>query len=205
MESQATVARRGPKPKANTRDALLRAGVQMFHERGYTATGVKDIVEAAEVPKGSFYTHFDSKESFGRDVVDSYFDSGLEDLHALLTNERVPPIERLRAYFEDRIRGYRATGYVRGCLMGNLSLEIADHSAPIRSRIAVHFRTWSGFFENCIAEAQRSGAIRNQLPASVLAEFVLNCWEGALLRMRAEKNGRPLIDFTEVVFGAILV
>ena len=205
MESQATVVRRGPRPKVHTRGDLLRAGTEMFHERGYTATGVKDIVDAADVPKGSFYSHFASKEAFGKEVVDSYFDSGLEDLHALLANDLAPPLERLRTYFEERILGYRATGYVRGCMLGNLSLEIADHSMLIRGRLAEHFRTWSGFFADCIAEAQRTGAVRNQLPASVLAEFVLNSWEGALLRMRAEKNGRPLVDFTEVVFGSILV
>lgn len=177
----------------------------MFHERGYTATGVKDIVDAAEVPKGSFYSHFASKETFGKEVVDNYFDGGLDDLHALLTNESTPPLERLRTYFEDKIRGYRAAGYAQGCMLGNLSLEIADHSMLIRGRIALHFKTWSGFFAGCIEQAQRTGAVRNRQSAPVLAEFVLNSWEGALLRMRAEKDERPLIEFTEVVFGSILV
>lgn len=177
----------------------------MLHEAGYAATGIQDIVSGAKVPKGSFYNHFQSKEAFGREVVDFYFDSSLGELRALLEDPNVPPLERLRHYFDDRIGAFKDGGFLRGCLMGNLSLEIADHSAPIRDSIATHFETWSGLFEGCIAGAQKSGVIGNRLPASLLARFLLNSWEGALLRMRAEKSDRPLTEFCEVVSGSLLV
>ncbi|ACI53778.1 transcriptional regulator, TetR family [Rhizobium leguminosarum bv. trifolii WSM2304] len=205
METQTKAARRGPKPNPNTRDNLMRVGVQMLHEAGYTATGIKDIVDAAHVPKGSFYNHFESKEAFGKEVVDFYFDGGLVELRARLCDDSIPPIDRLRGYFDERIRGFQATDYVRGCMLGNLSLEVADHSVPIRDRLAAHFGTWSGLFEACIAEAQSAGAISNRLPAPLLAEFLLNSWEGALLRMRVEKSDEPLRAFVEVAFGSLLI
>jgi TetR/AcrR family transcriptional regulator, transcriptional repressor for nem operon len=211
MKSEATKVKsqpsavRGPKPNPDTRNNLIRVGVRMFHETGYTATGIKDIVDAAEVPKGSFYNHFESKEAFGKEVVDFYFGSGLAALRELLGNSSIPPLERLRTFFETRTRGFRANGYTRGCMMGNLSLEIADHSASIRGQLAVNFRTWSGLFEACIAEAQNTGAMSNRLPAPLLAQFLLNSWEGALLRMRVEKSDFPLKEFIEVVLGSLLI
>lgn len=205
MKSQDTPLRRGPKPRPHVRDTLIQAGTRMLHDAGYSATGIKEIVDAASVPKGSFYNHFESKEAFGKEVVDSYFGQGLGELRAHFENADVPPLERLRSYFDQRARGFQAMGYVRGCLLGNLTLEVADHSAPIRDSIAAHFRTWGRLFESCIAEAQRTGAIRNRLPASVLAQFVLNSWEGALLRMRADKNDAPLKEFVDVVFSSVLV
>ena len=205
MEAQANTVRRGRKPNPHTRDNLVRAGVKMLHENGYTATGIKDIVAVVKVPKGSFYNYFESKEAFGAEVADFYFSSNLDELRALLENETVPPLERLQAYFAKRIQGFREAGYVRGCLLGNLSLEIADHSDPVRTRIVVHLKTWSGLFENCIARAQASDAIANRLPAATLASFVLNSWEGALLRMRAEKSDVPLMEFIDVIFGSVLV
>jgi TetR/AcrR family transcriptional repressor of nem operon len=205
MEQQTTPARRGPKPRPHLRDNLIRVGVRILHESGYTATGIKDVVDAAEVPKGSFYNHFESKEAFGKEVVDFYFDKGLVELRALLGNRDIPPLERLQSYFSERTRDFQAAGYVRGCMLGNLSLEIADQSASIRDRLAVHFRTWSGLFAECIAEAQATGAISNQLPAALLAQFLLNSWEGAMLRMRVEKSDVPLQEFTEVIFGSLLV
>lgn len=205
MESQTKAVRRGPKPKPYTRDNLIRTGVQMFHEAGYAATGIKEIVDAVEVPKGSFYNHFESKEAFGKEVVDFYFGQGFVELRALFENDDTPPLVRLRTYFEQRTLGFESAGYARGCLLGNLSLEVADHSVLIRNSLSTHFRTWSGLFETCIAKAQQTGAIRNRQPASVLAQFILNSWEGALLRMRADKTAAPLKEFVDVVFGSLLV
>lgn len=205
MRAQAREVRRGPKPNPNTRDNLIRVGVRLLHDTGYAATGIKDIVDAAEVPKGSFYNHFESKEAFGKAVVDFYFGSGLVELRAIFENDAIPPLQRLRNYFEERIRTFQNAGFARGCLMGNLSLEVADHSAPIRESLVEHFRTWSGLFESCIAEAQEANAIQNRQPAPLLAQFLLNSWEGALLRMRAEKSDAPLKEYTEVVFGSLLI
>jgi len=205
MSLQTTPARRGRKPRPQTRENLIQVGARMVHAAGYAATGVKDIVDAAEVPKGSFYNHFASKEDFGREVVDFYFQTGVVRLRALLGNDSLPPLERLKAVFEESIRSYQTVGYSGGCMMGNLSLEVADHSDLIRERLAVHFTTWSRLFETCIAEAQQSGAVGNRLPASLLAQFLLNSWEGALLRMRVERSDRPLREFTDVIFAAVLV
>lgn len=90
-------------------------------------------------------------------------------------------------------------------MLGNMSLEVADHSALIRDRLAMHFETWSKLFEACIEEAQQKGVVRNQLPAAVLAEFLLNSWEGALLRMRSAQSSEPMKDFIDVVFTSLLI
>jgi TetR/AcrR family transcriptional repressor of nem operon len=197
--------RRGPKPKSDTRDNLVRAGARLLHQTGYAATGVKDIVDAAQVPKGSFYNHFDSKEAFGAEVVDFYFGRGLPDLRTALTDSTVPPLARLKTFFEQRVQRFESGGHLRGCMMGNLSLEVADHSAIIRERLALHFQTWGQLFEGCIAEAQASGALRNPLSPAVLAHYLLDSWEGALVRMRVDKSGAPLQRFLEVTFTSLLV
>jgi TetR/AcrR family transcriptional repressor of nem operon len=176
----------------------------MIHADGYAATGIQSIVEGADIPKGSFYNHFASKEAFGAEVIDAYSDRGQDKLRAFLYNAKVAPLVRLQSYFDDRIKAFRATKYVHGCLLGNFSVEAADHSALIREHLAVHFGAWSTVFENCIAEAQQQSAINDQLPAALLARFVLNSWEGALLRMRVEKSDAALIEFKEVVFGKLL-
>lgn len=197
--------RRGPKPRPDTRDNLVRAGTRLLHETGYAATGVKDIVDAAQVPKGSFYNHFASKEAFGAEVVDFYFGQSLPELRRRLTDPDVPPLVRLRAFFEQRAQRFGDGGHAQGCMMGNLSLEVADHSDVIRERLARHFQTWGQLFESCIAQAQAEGAMRSPLPASVLANYLLDSWEGALLRMRADKSGAPLERFIEVTFSTLLV
>jgi TetR/AcrR family transcriptional repressor of nem operon len=196
--------RRGPKPRPETRENLLRTGVRLLHGTGFAATGIKEIVDAAQVPKGSFYNHFPSKEAFGAEAVDFYFGRGLPGLRELLTDPSVPPLERLRAYFTSRTQRFQESGHVRGCMLGNFSLEVADQSDVIRARLSAHFQTWASLFEHCIAQAQAAGVIRNPLPADLLAGFLLDSWEGALLRMRAEKSTAPLERFAAVAFQSIL-
>ena len=195
----------GPKPKPGVRENLLQTGMRMMHAEGYTASGIQSIVEAAKIPKGSFYNHFASKEAFGAEVADAYFDRGLGKLREFLCNPEVAPLKRLEAYFDDRIEALRNGKLTRGCLLGNLTAEVADHSTLIRGRLAEHLGGWSSFFEDCIAEAQKQGTISNRLPAALLGRFLLNSWEGALLRMRAERSDAPLLEFKKVVFDVILV
>jgi TetR/AcrR family transcriptional repressor of nem operon len=197
-------ARRGPKPKPDTRNNLLQAGLRMIHAEGYAATGIQSIVESVDVPKGSFYNHFASKEAFGSEVIDAYFDRGQNKLRAFLCNADVAPLVRLEAYFDDRIEALKAAGFVKGCLLGNFSAEVADHSALMREHLVKHFAAWGRFFEKCIAEAQRQGVTSDQFPAALLGRFVLNSWEGALLRMRTERSAAPLIEFKQIVFGRLL-
>lgn len=193
-------AKRGPKPKPDTREKLIQAGILAIHASGYGGTGIQSIVEMADVPKGSFYNFFPSKEAFAAEVIDAYSNRGQERLRSYLLNRNVAPLARLEGYFDDRIEAFRAAQYVRGCLMGNFSAEAADHSALIREGLTKHFGAWCDLLEACIAEGQKQGEISNQFTASLLAKFVLNSWEGALLRMRAEKSDIPLLDFKEIVF-----
>lgn len=176
----------------------------MFYAEGYAATGVQGIAESVGVPKGSFYNHFPTKEAFGAEVLDAYFDRNEGKLRSMLGHSDTAPLIRLAAYFDERIEAFQAAGFVRGCLLGNISAELADHSALMRVHLAKHFAAWSGFFETCIAQAQEEGAIDNRLPAGLLARFILNSWEGALLRMRAEKSAEPLLEFRAVIFDTLL-
>lgn len=197
-------ARRGPKPKPGTRGTLVQAGLGLMHAEGYAATGIQAVVEKAGVPKGSFYNHFASKEAFGTEVIDAYSERGQAKLRDILADPARPPLARLEAYFDDRIAAFRDSGHVRGCLMGNFSAEAADHSAVIRERLAVQFAAWTGLIEACIAEAQADGTAPRRFPAPLLAGFVMNSWEGALLRMRVEKSDAPLLAFKQIVFGGLL-
>ncbi|MEA2914731.1 MAG: TetR/AcrR family transcriptional regulator, transcriptional repressor for nem operon [Bradyrhizobium sp.] len=199
-----TGLKRGPKPKPGTRNKLLQVGLRMIYADGYAATGIQGIVDGAEVPKASFYNHFASKEAFGAEVMDAYFDRNEGKLRDFLCNPDVAPLARLKAYFDERIEAFRAAGFTKGCMLGNFSAESADHSLLLREHLVEHFDAWSRFFENCIAEAQEQGAVSEGISATVLGRFVLNSWEGALLRMRAEKSDAPLIEFKEVIFGRLL-
>ncbi len=70
-----------PMRHTGTRDHLISTGLQVLHARGFHASGVQDITDAAQVPKGSFYTHFESKEQFGAEVLGRYWERRASSCH----------------------------------------------------------------------------------------------------------------------------
>ncbi len=197
-------ARRGPKPNMQMRERIIEAGLKEIHANGFAATGIQKIVDDIKVPKGSFYNYFDSKEAFGAEVSDRYSEQALARLVGFLADSDKPPLRRLKAYFDDRAASFALRGHTQGCVLGNFSAETVDHSELIRQHVAAHFSRWSEVIAACLAEAQRGGTLTSELSAGTLADFILNTWEGALLRMRAERSGAPLETFKQMVFDVLL-
>ena len=131
--------------KPNFRDQILTAGLKALHSRGFNATSVQDITEAAGVPKGSFYNHFASKEDLGAAVVEQYT-LRTAKRRAILADVRLAPMARIRSYFEAMVALPKYPG-APGCLLGNFGAELSNQSPAIRERVSVtacnHPRTGS--------------------------------------------------------------
>ena len=190
--------------KPNVRERLLEAGVEIFHRCGFNGCGVQEITEAAGVPKGSFYNHFASKEALGAAVLDRYWQQRAAAVVHMLEDNEVRPCERLRRHFAAMAASMANRGYTGGCLIGNLGAELSDHSKLICERLAVVFAGWTRAVESCIRQAQQEGDVSADCDASVLAAFLINAWEGAVLRAKVDKNAVPFEEFNEVVFGKLL-
>jgi TetR/AcrR family transcriptional regulator, transcriptional repressor for nem operon len=190
-------------PRPNVRQKIVDAGLDVMIGKGFNGCGVQDITEAAGVPKGSFYNHFESKEALGAAVVERY---GRDNpRRATLADTSLPALQRLRAHFERLNEGFAGDAFGRGCLLGNFSAELADQSQLIRQRLSELYLAWSTEIAAVIAEAQADGSISTKALAADLAAFLLDAYEGALLRARVEKSGRAFDRFMTVAFTQILI
>ena len=188
--------------RPSVRPQIVQAGLRVFLRGGFGGTSVQDITDEAGVPKGSFYNHFASKEALGAEIIDLYAEgSGLRDV---LTDASLSPLERLRRYYTRLTTMYRELEFTRGCLLGNFSAEISDTMPLMRDRLLALFRRWTGEQAQVISEAQALGEVSNETPAEELAAFLLDAYEGAVLRSRVEKSDAPLTRFQAVVFERLL-
>lgn len=201
MEYVRTYYSRMPKP--SHRERLLDAGLKVMFRKGYVGSGVRDIVAEAGAPQGSFTNHFRSKEAFTQEVLDRYFDHVKGLVAQALEDESLAPRERLRRYLDIITARLEADGFMRGCLIGDLSLEAVSLSDVLRERLAAIFVEWRAPFAACIAQAQAAGDIAATFSADDLADFLLASWEGAILRMKVERDGQPLERFKKVVFATV--
>ena len=191
-------------PAKSTRDHLLDVGLGLMHQHGYNATGLAEILKAADVPKGSFYHHFDSKEDFAAAALERYIAREAQHSATVLNDSKTPPLKRLKRYFVDLMKVYGQSGRIPGCMMGRFSLEIGAASPQLRKRISTSFAHW----QHTIATILQQAVTQKELPADTdsasLAGFLLNSWEGALLRSQADKSNAPLETFMHYVFDGFL-
>jgi TetR/AcrR family transcriptional regulator, transcriptional repressor for nem operon len=190
--------------ESTTREHLLDVGLRQLRITGYTATGVKEVLDLAQVPKGSFYHYFPSKEAFVGELFDRYFKGEGERAHRLLGARAVPPLRRLRAYFEELILVYGQPGEAAGCLIGAMSLEIADHIPKLQVQLQSMYSGWQNIIADVLREAVKRGDLAKSTKPDSLAEFMLNSYEGALVRMKGEQSSRPLQNFLHFTFDVLL-
>lgn len=187
-----------------TREHLIEIGLKRIHAAGYTATGVNEILELAEVPKGSFYHHFSSKEAFAIEVIQRYGSVEEQRWNSFLGDAKVSPLKKLRRYFKEMVTIYGRRGLAAGCLLGNMSLEIAEHNPEIRAALRKSFNAWQNAISKTIQEAIEQHELPKTAKADILAALVVNSWEGAQVRAKAEQSDKPLDLFLDLTFNLLL-
>jgi TetR/AcrR family transcriptional regulator, transcriptional repressor for nem operon len=189
-------------PRPSVKEEIVEAALKVLHQRGFNATGVQDITDAAGVPKGSFYNHFESKEALGLEALERYWQGALNNLE-MLKDERIAPLARLKTYFRRLNDVGRKLKYRPGCMIGNLSIEMSDQSVVIRERLSSILARWSRAIEACVKQAQADGSMRRDIDAKSIAAFMLNSWEGAVLRSKVDRNDASFVAFEKIVFGSL--
>ncbi|NET49208.1 MAG: TetR family transcriptional regulator [Merismopedia sp. SIO2A8] len=190
--------------KGLTQTRLLETGERIFLEKGYNHTGIQAVLKDAGVPKGSFYHYFKSKEDFGLQVVEASNAAYLDKLEQFFNDETRSPLARLQNYFESGIQAFAANDFRCGCLVGNLSQEMASQNDTFRQRLDEILLGWRERFAQCLAEAQEAGELCSSWDVKVLANFCIDSWEGAILRGKVTQSTEPLETFVAVLFKTVL-
>ena len=208
LDSQPVKRRRGRPPKhlqgfSETRHSLLHAGVEILTEKGFSAAGLDEILKRVNVPKGSFYHYFDSKEAFGLALIQHYDSFFGHKLNTFLQDATLAPLDRIRSFVQDAIQGMAKYEYRRGCLVGNLGQEMGSLPEPYRATLMMVFQSWQQKFEVCLEEARHNGELPQQADTRHLAFIFWIGWEGAVLRAKLEQSPQPLQSFADYFFDSL--
>lgn len=183
--------RRSIKKEFN-KDNLLDHGVVTLMRQGYHGTGLQEILDAANIPKGSFYNYFGSKENFGAAVIQHYIDPFLVQLNTHLQHSEADALGAIQRYFNELITELEANKFKGGCLLGNLMGEIGDTSDICQKSLQSAVGRYRDLLQSALAKAQQQGAIRLDKSAKDMADLLVNTWQGALLRAKIEKSSAPV-------------
>jgi TetR/AcrR family transcriptional repressor of nem operon len=186
------------------KEKLLSDGLRLVHRRGFGASSVRDIVQAAGVPQGSFTNHFASKEAFGLEILERYREMTSAGVSATLRNDGLPPFRRLRAWIDRQLEYLRKDDMRRGCLYGNLAAEASEESEPIRTRVASVFAENQASVAYCLEAAIDAGELAPNTDVRELAGFIVSSLQGAILVAKAQRSPIPVERFERVLFQQLL-
>jgi len=189
---------------ANTREVLLQVGVKAVRLSGFAGVSINDIVSASGVPKGSFHYYFENKEAYGLALLDYFFSLMHEMLEPLLNDPTVPAIERLQNFFRCYAERMGEESCKTGCLVGMMAMEMSDGCEEVRRKSRTCLAEMQSLLKPVVQLGQKEGDIKSELNAGTVSAFLVNSWQGALLRMKTQQTDRALRDFEEIVFGYLL-
>ena len=161
------------KGSTETRKRITEAAIKLFHERGYTAAGMAEILKLAGANSGSFYYFFRNKEHLLRAVLEEYERMLYPVLLEPAWEGISDPIERIFKLLAKYRELLVMTDCTYGCPIGRLALEVDTGMAEVRQGIRRNFDAWVAAVERCLRDAQATGRIPERIDLGRLAQFVL--------------------------------
>lgn len=175
-----------------TRQHILATGRELVLRKGFVGVGLKEILEACKVPKGSFYYYFPSKEAFGCVLLAQYVADYEQRLNALLAPDTGSGRERLMRYWSAWIDDPVLGGWAEHCLVVKLAAEVADLSEDMRLILSDGVAQLVTRIAAMVEEGQGDGSLRPALAPRATAQTLYQLWLGAALLSKLGKDKAPL-------------
>ena len=176
----------------DVRQHILDTGKMVIVGKGFSAVGLAEILNAAKVPKGSFYHYFKSKEVFGEALLEDYFAGYNQRLQSLFSDKSMTAAARLMTYWsrwQDAQEGDDLTGK---CLVVKLSAEVADLSELMRNALKQGTEKLIAQLTACIAEGIQDGSLSIGLIPEQTALALYELWLGATLLTKLRRDSSAL-------------
>lgn len=182
------VTAEGAEARHGTRDRILDAGAELILGRGFSAVGLAEILGRAQVPKGSFYYYFGSKEDFGVAMLERYFQDYDAGVVSLFNDTRISARERLLRYFMAWIDLHERSACEVTCLAVKLSGEVSDLSEPMRKVLSAGMTRMVERIATAIEAGVADGSLAPVQDAHELAEGLYAMWMGGALLAKAHRT-----------------
>jgi TetR/AcrR family transcriptional repressor of nem operon len=187
--------------RPSLREKLASSAVDTLHTHGFRGCSIQDITEAAGVPKGSFFNHFENKEDLAIDALRRYLQNVRGEM---LVDESVPPLQRLKNHFSYLSERLVSLGYGRGCMLGLFAAEMSTDYPKMREELRSIFANWCSAVESVLREAQTKGEVDPRHDPGEMARFLVNAWQGATIRLKITQSREPIDDFLNTAFKVLL-
>ena len=171
---------------------ILDAGRALIARKGFVAVGLNEILTTAEIPKGSFYHYFGSKESFGSELLQQYVADYSVRLDELFGQPGVNGRDKLLSYWAVWQQEQLEQDGEEKCLVVKLSAEVGDLSDEMRVVLRDGVDRLMVRLAAVIEEGQADGSLSPEIRAKEAAELLYQMWLGAALITKLRQDGSAM-------------
>ncbi|AGR58639.1 TetR/AcrR family transcriptional regulator [Salmonella bongori] len=176
----------------DTREHLLATGEQLCMQRGFTGMGLSELLKTAQVPKGSFYHYFRSKEAFGVAMLERHYAHYHQCLTAHFTSGPGTYRERILAWYQETLNQFCQQGAISGCLTVKLSAEVCDLSEDMRTAMDKGAREIIALLALALENGRNNACLRFTGEPLQQAQVLYALWLGANLQAKISRSATPL-------------
>jgi TetR/AcrR family transcriptional repressor of nem operon len=171
-----------------SKEKLLSAALEVIRAKGYTATRIEDICEAAGLTKGSFFHHFENKEELAVAAAEHWSNMTSALFATASYHHHADPLDRLLGYIDYRKELLQGTLPEFTCLVGTMVQEVYDTEPAIRDACERCISDHAAKIEPDIAAAMMAYGVKENWTAKSLAYHTQAVIQGAFILAKA-KNG----------------
>jgi TetR/AcrR family transcriptional regulator, transcriptional repressor for nem operon len=185
-----------------TRLHILNSSFQLVLHKGFVGVGLQEILKNCDVPKGSFYYYFASKEAFGCALLQQYLADYKVKIDQLIQQEQRSAYASLMAlwqawidnssHIESDVEYHSDGGWAENCLIVKLAAEVSDLSEDMRQILNFGVRKLTERISGLIQAGQQDGSIPAHIDAEKMAQTMYQLWLGAALLARLARDKQPL-------------
>ncbi len=175
----------------STRQVILDTAQVIVGRKGFSAVGLNEILQAAEVPKGSFYHYFNSKDAFGVVLLDSYFDHYIKGMQQLFDQPGLSGFAKLMRYWHSWVDNQTGCTDTGKCLAVKLGAEVSDLSEPMRLALQRGTARTIGLLAEALQHGVEDGSLPAQSHPESLARRLYALWLGTSVMSKITRTSAP--------------
>jgi len=178
--------------ETDTRQHILDTAQRLMARKGYTAVGLTEVLSEAQVPKGSFYYYFASKEAFGEALMQHYFTDYLATMDRIASDSSKTGAEQLQEYWQRFYDLQTFDDHQGKCLVVKLAAEVSDLSEPMRLRLVEGTAGIIDHLERMITTGKNDHSVPVDDDPRVLAQELYEAWLGASVMAKVQRSASSL-------------
>jgi TetR/AcrR family transcriptional repressor of nem operon len=175
----------------STRQTILDTAQLIVSRKGFSAVGLNEILQAADVPKGSFYHYFNSKDAFGVVLLDTYFDNYVKGMEQLFQQPGLSGGARLMRYWQTWVDNQTGCTDAGKCLAVKLGAEVSDLSEPMRLALQRGTARTIALLAEALRHGVEDGSLTAQQHPESLARRLYALWLGTSVMSKITRTSAP--------------